>query len=296
VTATITGVVAAGATRILVSSHEGFEVGAGLVIDAGTPFEERNKIKGFGSILLETPTQFEHASGATVSANSSSHQYLLKIQNGKLVINRLENSTWVKGSGTIVRFEDDAEEENGFPVAALVVIAAIVAVLTGLGLVAVAFFCCKRRAHSNSPAGERQFNDNACNMAVGSDLEQAQTPKLLGALQGSSSSIFKKSRDNLGASNLEGETSNLENDLVIAQEYSHEQLALSSKSSEDSHEQPELSSKKSEDSREQLESSPKKSRDIELAGQSRTSIGAADRYMDLYVEEGDTFELTIASI
>lgn len=53
------------------ASTTGFEVGMKIVIDAGTPNEEVKKVKAFGSLVLDSPTQKPHAAGATVSAAGS---------------------------------------------------------------------------------------------------------------------------------------------------------------------------------------------------------------------------------
>jgi hypothetical protein len=201
----IAGFVAAGATRIQVSSAVGFEVGSEVVIDAGTLFEESNIIKGFGSILLETPTKFDHEVGATVSASSNGEQYRLKIQDGVLVVGRFADSTWVAGSGTLEVPEAESSNE--------VSIGLIMIVVGGLGLlsivIAIALLCMhrRRRAGSNmAPTVPVHMNDQV-------STRVAEPPNLLGTLQGSSLTNSKRSRDALEACNHGVEISDVENAL-----------------------------------------------------------------------------------
>merc|ERR1719197_684859 len=48
-------------------SNSGFEIGEDIVIDAGTPVQEFNRIVGFGSLILESPLKFDHSAGALVN-------------------------------------------------------------------------------------------------------------------------------------------------------------------------------------------------------------------------------------
>jgi len=59
--------VAKGAKKLPTVSNSDFEIGQELVIDAGTPLEESNRIKGFGSLILEFPLQFAHDVGAVAT-------------------------------------------------------------------------------------------------------------------------------------------------------------------------------------------------------------------------------------
>jgi len=52
-----------GAKKLPVASNSDFEIGQELVLAAGTPLEEFNRIKGFGSLILEFPLQFDHGVG-----------------------------------------------------------------------------------------------------------------------------------------------------------------------------------------------------------------------------------------
>jgi len=63
---TLTQAVLAGATSLPTWAHGGFSVGDTIVIDAGTPRQESNKVVGFGSITLATPLQYAHPAGASV--------------------------------------------------------------------------------------------------------------------------------------------------------------------------------------------------------------------------------------
>lgn len=215
---TITGFTAVGAVKILVSGIAGLKVGSDIVIDAGGPSEENNKIKGFGSILLETPTQFEHEAGTTVSADDAGVEYLLKTQNGKLVVSRSTESISVEGSGEL-EVKEVNKDEGASPVAAIV---AVVAILGGLAVVVASVLFCKCRTPQN--IAPDQSCDRASTMGAASNLEQVEIPKLLGALQRSASSLSKKSQEN----SVEKESSNLEEAAEIARKVSfkdsHEEL------------------------------------------------------------------------
>jgi hypothetical protein len=197
VTTKMTDFLAAGATRIEVSSSVGFEVGSEVVIDGGSSVEEINKIKGFGSILLQTPTEFDHKAGATVSASSNGELYRLKIQDGVLVVSRFAESTWVAGSGTLAVSETETSE---FSIEAIMIVAA------GIGLLAVAMasalFCmyCRRRKNIAPTSSVHVKDQVSTNPDMG-------TPKLLG---GSCLTNPKKSRDTFEASPRGAEVSDLE--------------------------------------------------------------------------------------
>jgi hypothetical protein len=60
------GATPAGATALPVTSNDGFAVGDAVAIEAGTPREERARIIGFGSLLLDRALRFDHPAGATV--------------------------------------------------------------------------------------------------------------------------------------------------------------------------------------------------------------------------------------
>jgi len=62
----------AGTEVLPVVSNSDFEIGEAVVIDAGTPIEEVNRIVGFGSLLLESPLKFDHGPGALINAARSS--------------------------------------------------------------------------------------------------------------------------------------------------------------------------------------------------------------------------------
>ena len=51
---------------IQVNSNAGFRIGETIVIARGTPIEETNIIKGFGSIILEYPLKFDHPIGTNI--------------------------------------------------------------------------------------------------------------------------------------------------------------------------------------------------------------------------------------
>jgi len=59
-----------GVTQLPVVSNAGFGIGQVIVIDAGTPIEETNTIIGFGSLILKTPLQYDHAPGVLVTAQA----------------------------------------------------------------------------------------------------------------------------------------------------------------------------------------------------------------------------------
>jgi len=63
----LTEVVKAGATILKVKSTKNFMLSRKIVIDAGKPVEEVNKIVAFGSIILEHPVKFDHAPGSSVT-------------------------------------------------------------------------------------------------------------------------------------------------------------------------------------------------------------------------------------
>lgn len=56
----------AGSQVLEVVSTNGFSIGDNIVINPGGSTEETNTITGFGSILLQTPLQFDHLSGESV--------------------------------------------------------------------------------------------------------------------------------------------------------------------------------------------------------------------------------------
>jgi hypothetical protein len=56
----------AGSTSLDVASTVGFSVGDSIIINPGGPNEEMNKIIGFGSILLQSPLQYNHFTGESV--------------------------------------------------------------------------------------------------------------------------------------------------------------------------------------------------------------------------------------
>jgi hypothetical protein len=62
-----------GAFMLPVASVEGFIVGREIVIDLGSPYEEVNKIKAFGSLFLTEALKFPHNAGATVEMLDDIH-------------------------------------------------------------------------------------------------------------------------------------------------------------------------------------------------------------------------------
>lgn len=64
----VTTPVAKGAKTLPVVSNGNFQVGEEITLDAGTPVEESNTIKAFGSLILAEPLEFDHAPGATATA------------------------------------------------------------------------------------------------------------------------------------------------------------------------------------------------------------------------------------
>ncbi len=56
----------AGSQTLEVASTNGFSIGDNIVINPGGTTEETNTITGFGSILLQSPLQFDHFSGEQV--------------------------------------------------------------------------------------------------------------------------------------------------------------------------------------------------------------------------------------
>lgn len=71
VTTTLTANAPAGSQVLEVASTNGFSVGDNIVINPGGATEETNTITGFGSILLQTPLQFDHNSGEVVELLNS---------------------------------------------------------------------------------------------------------------------------------------------------------------------------------------------------------------------------------
>jgi len=63
---TLTASAVAGATQLQVASIAGFAVGDDVQI-ADAFHSETNTIQGFGSIILQSPTQHSYAAGATVT-------------------------------------------------------------------------------------------------------------------------------------------------------------------------------------------------------------------------------------
>jgi hypothetical protein len=220
VTTRMTSSVTAGATKIQVSSIAGFAMGSEIIIDAGMPTEETNRIKGFGSILLEAPLTFDHNVGASVSASNSSEQYLFKIQNGRLVVHRLAASTWVKGTGEL-QVADDKTNERSLATAVIVIIAGV---LGGLGIAvgSVLFYRRRRTLRNKAPTLPVQIMGQ-----VSTKFEQGAPPKLLGALQSSSFRDAKKSRDSFPTSGKIVAITNLENALESARRETCEDTELS---------------------------------------------------------------------
>jgi hypothetical protein len=277
VTSTITGFVAAGSVKLPVSSIAGFQVGSEVVIDIDTPTEERNTIVGFGSILLETPLQFDHDAGATVTSVDNGPEYRLKTEGGMLVVGRLEESTWEDGVGTLVVSEGEAEDESSFPV---VVIVVVLGVLGVLGIVAaVLLLRLRKRSSKNLPPVQPVDLASATRVTSKVEIIDVETPKLLGALQGSSSNVFKKTRsaspveDGVKEISVEAESSDLEAGLDLAQKESYDQ------------------GKHSDSIRADL-SDPM---DEEEAAEHQSSNEGPLYYSNEY-EEFEQFELTIASI
>ena len=58
--------VASGSATLPVASQNGFAIGQEVVLGKGTATEEYNRIKGFGSLILEFPLQFDHAPGLPI--------------------------------------------------------------------------------------------------------------------------------------------------------------------------------------------------------------------------------------
>jgi hypothetical protein len=61
----------AGSKVLEVQSNIGFYSGQDIVIDAGTSIEEYNKVVSFGSLILATPLQYDHGTGAIITPGSS---------------------------------------------------------------------------------------------------------------------------------------------------------------------------------------------------------------------------------
>jgi hypothetical protein len=224
VTTMVTDFIAAGTAKIPVSSSAGFKIGSEVVIDAGSPAEESNRIIGFGSILLETPTQFDHEVAAIVSARGSDVHYRFKVENGKLVVDRSTRSAAaVEGFGVLVVSEGESKNDSASPAAAIVVVVAVLgALVVGVGIV---LLFCKRRAQQNVAPTKK--SDHASTIGVVSNPEHVETPKLLGALQAFDANSLKKSRGSLTTSSVEREASNIEEALEIAIDDSYEQLEIS---------------------------------------------------------------------
>jgi len=55
-----------GSKVIEVASNADFNIGEEIIIDPGTAFEERNKIVGFGSLVLQYPLKYDHGAGAQI--------------------------------------------------------------------------------------------------------------------------------------------------------------------------------------------------------------------------------------
>lgn len=66
VTTTLTAQALAGSQTLEVESINGFNIGDNIKINPGGPNEETNTITGFGSLLLQTPLQFDHSVGEIV--------------------------------------------------------------------------------------------------------------------------------------------------------------------------------------------------------------------------------------
>jgi hypothetical protein len=66
VTTTLTAQALAGSQALEVESINGFNIGDDIKINPGGPNEETNTITGFGSLLLQTPLQFDHSVGEIV--------------------------------------------------------------------------------------------------------------------------------------------------------------------------------------------------------------------------------------
>ena len=66
VTTTLTAQALAGSQALEVESINGFNIGDNIKINPGGPNEETNSITGFGSLLLQTPLQFDHSIGEIV--------------------------------------------------------------------------------------------------------------------------------------------------------------------------------------------------------------------------------------
>ena len=66
VTTTLTANALAGSQTLEVASTNGFNIGDNIKINPGGPNEETNTIIGFGSMLIQTPLQFDHSAGEIV--------------------------------------------------------------------------------------------------------------------------------------------------------------------------------------------------------------------------------------
>lgn len=66
ISTTITTDISAGSQTIEVTSTEGFSIGDNIVINRGGANEESNIITGFGSLILQSPLQFNHLAGERI--------------------------------------------------------------------------------------------------------------------------------------------------------------------------------------------------------------------------------------
>ena len=71
VSTTLTMNAPAGSQVLEVASSNGFSIGDNIVINPGGATEETNTITGFGSMLLQTPLQFDHNAGEVVELLNS---------------------------------------------------------------------------------------------------------------------------------------------------------------------------------------------------------------------------------
>lgn len=171
-----------GDTVMQVANKSRFNVGQVIEVEPGTGVYEVVKVAAFGSIILDSALEFDHAAGSQVVAQGSGvAEFLLKITNGTLTIDRFAGSQHMQGVGALRM--PAVEEEVSLPL--LPIVAGTVACL--IGLLLCLFFAWRRcqrvkRALPVDPVIDQsnEFNSISPNLP---NPGSVGAPKLLGAEQ-----------------------------------------------------------------------------------------------------------------
>jgi len=99
-----------------VQSHDGFTRGDAIIIDAGKPNEEDNRIASFGSIILETPLIYDHSAGATVATIIQVQTFLAHTAEASSTFLQVQSISgfWVGDTITITGLYTETHEISKF--------------------------------------------------------------------------------------------------------------------------------------------------------------------------------------